>query len=754
MIIFLNSKKSKSFVSITIAMLLMLSSFVSFAENLDRNQNNQKLLKNKISSEVFDMFDSGDEKVEVLVKLKEQADVEKIANDERLELNSLRSNVEIKLFTREEVIDALENTAEKTQYRLLKYIETETRNGNIEEYESYYIVNMIYIKATQDVVHRIALMNDVEKIFFNEKIYLDDYTVDPEGVIEIVDETDIAEEEIEVEQGKFEIIEEIQEIITADDISPEAVLPSDIEWNIKKVNADKVWNTFGIDGTGVVIGMIDSGITWDHPALKNKYRGYNSATGAVNHNGNWYDAYAGRTNPYDESQSPHGTHVMGTILGQEPSGKNAIGVAPGAKFIVAKGLGPKGGSANQLISAGQWMLKPGGDPANAPDIINNSWGGGTGINNWFRGVVKSWRAAGIVPVFAAGNQLRGEPAPWPGSISLPSSYPESFAVGATDSSNKRGSFSKLGPSPYDNNIPKPDISAPGVNIRSSVINGYESGWSGTSMASPNIAGVAALILEVNPNLSVIQVEDIIKNTATPLRDSTYGTSPNMGYGYGLVNALEAVQSVAGSEPSQPTETSILSGRITNNNTGEAILGAEVTIDDTSLYATTNTTGYYTITNIPAGSYAVTVTATGYNPILGNITINANQEITANATMVTNTVTKQTGSIAGRVTNYNTGVAISDARVEVNGASLYAYTDNYGYFILNNVQEGVQIISISSNGYNTVSDNITVTEGKTINITAKLVANDYYKLIEDDEITESILEPIIEAPIIEPPADDI
>lgn len=753
MVTFFKSRKSKSVVSMMIAMFLMLSSFVSFAENLDTNQRNQELLKDKVSSEVFDRFDSGEDKVEVLVKLREQADVERIANDERLQLNSLRiDNDEMKLLTREAVIDELESTAERTQYRLLQYIETETKNGNIEEYESYYIVNMIYIKATQDVVNRIALMNDVEKVYFNEKVYLNDYTREPEGVIEILEETDIVQE-TDAEEGKLEVIEEAMKETIASDITPKAVLPSDIEWNIKIVNADKVWSTYGINGTGVVIGMIDSGVTWNHPALKNKYRGYNPATGAVNHNGNWYDAYAGRTTPYDDSQSPHGTHVMGTILGQEPSGRNAIGVAPGAKFIVAKGLGPNGGSANQLISAGQWMLKPGGNAANAPDIINNSWGGGTGINDWFRGVVRSWRAAGIVPVFAAGNQLRGEPAPWPGSISLPSSYPESFAVAATDSSNRRASFSKLGPSPYDSNIPKPDISAPGVNIRSSVINGYESGWSGTSMAAPNIAGVAALILEANPNLSVIQVENVIKNTATPLTDTTYRTSPNMGYGYGLVNALRAVESVSRLRSLQPIETSILTGRITNSK-GEAISDASIIIDDTLLYTTTNSTGYYTIENIPAGSYTVTVTATGYNSISGNITINVNQEITANGTMVLNTEPVQTGTIAGRVIDYNTGEVISDAKVDIDGTSLYVYTDNDGYFILNNVQEGVQTIWISGHEHSAVSGNLTVTSGKIINVMARLVPSSEYKSIVEDEITEPILEPIIELPIVEPPKVDM
>lgn len=533
-------KKIKNLIPILLVMLLVIGSFTSYAEAF--NNRNAETLKNKISLQIFDSFESGEKVVPVMVKLKEQVDVETVS------MNAIRSlsaknmdSYEIELATREAVIESLEDTANRTQKNLLAYLRTEEGKGNVEEYKPFYIVNMVYVKATKDIINKIALMDEVEYIYYDEKVYLFDVTVDEEQIQQAIEESKEIFEDIEIvgtEESETDQ-ENIEEIVDV-----QAVSPSDIEWNIKQIDADDVWNTYGIDGTGVVVATIDSGVVWNHPALKNKYRGYNPTTGAVNHSASWYDAYAGRTTPYDDSSSPHGTHVMGTILGQESTGKNAIGVAPGAKFIAAKALGPYGGSSSNLIDAGQWMLKPGGNAANAPDVINNSWGGGAEMNDWFRSVVRAWRAAGIVPVFAAGNYSYSSEPP-AGSIACPANYPESFAVAATDSNNKRAKFSLKGPSPYDRNLIKPEISAPGVNIRSSVSSGYEGGWNGTSMAAPHITGVVALVLQANPNLSVSQIESIIKETATPLTDSSYPSSPNMGYGYGLVNALRAVEAARG-----------------------------------------------------------------------------------------------------------------------------------------------------------------------------------------------------------------
>src|SRR5699024_7408559 len=123
----------------------------------------------------------------------------------------------------------------------------------------------------------------------------------------------------------------------------------------------------------------------------------------------------------------------------------------------------------------------------------------------------------------------------------PANYPESFATGATDSDDNLASFSLQGPSPYDEI--KPDISAPGVSIRSSLPNGDYGLNSGTSMSGPAVSGVAALLRSVDADLSVDAMEEILMNTATPLTDDAFPESPNNGYGYGLVNAQNAVSSI-------------------------------------------------------------------------------------------------------------------------------------------------------------------------------------------------------------------
>lgn len=289
---------------------------------------------------------------------------------------------------------------------------------------------------------------------------------------------------------------------------------------------------------------MDTGVEWIHPALMEKWRGYDPVTEEADPAGNWFDAVYGTEFP--EDPHGHGTHVMGTTVGQEADGSNKIGVAPGARWIAVRILDESGfGSDLDILSGAQWILAPEGNADLAPDIVNNSWGGGPGIDDWFRDAVVNWRAAGIFPVVAAGNQRPGEPPPGPGSISVPGNYPESFAVAATDSSDSLAGFSLLGPSPYDPGLIKPEISAPGVDIRSAVPGGgYEGGWNGTSMAAPAVTGTAALLLSADQSLTVDDLAVLLTGTTVTLTDEKFPASPNFGYGYGLVDAFEAVAAVA------------------------------------------------------------------------------------------------------------------------------------------------------------------------------------------------------------------
>ena len=167
-------------------------------------------------------------------------------------------------------------------------------------------------------------------------------------------------------------------------------------------------------------------------------------------------------------------------------------------------------------------------PELAPDIINNSWGREAGMDEWFRPMVQAWRAAGILPVFAAGN---GSGA---GSIYNPANYPESLSVASVDRSTKRSSFSSQGPAPSPEII-KPDLVAPGENIPSTKAGGGYGLMSGTSMATPHVAGVAALLLAENPALEPDSLEAALRQTAQPLTDARHPDSPNHSYGWGLVN---------------------------------------------------------------------------------------------------------------------------------------------------------------------------------------------------------------------------
>lgn len=307
------------------------------------------------------------------------------------------------------------------------------------------------------------------------------------------------------------------------------------EWNIAKIGADRVWSELGITGQGVTVANIDTGVQWDHPALKQKYRGFDGVN--VNNDYNWYDPTS--TSPISPLDNVgHGTHVMGTIVGSE--GVNNIGVAPGAKWIAAKGCATTVCYASDLIASGQWMLAPtkidgtNPDPVKAPDVINNSWGS-AGCDLWYQGVIQSWRNAGIVPVFSGGNSGSN-----PSTIGSPGDNPEAIAVGAVDIVDNIANFSSRGPtcSAFGTKI-KPDIAAPGVSVRSSIPENSYMNLNGTSMAAPHVTGLVALILQANPNLTVNEIQNIITSSVTDL--GIGGLDYN--YGAGLINTYKAIQLV-------------------------------------------------------------------------------------------------------------------------------------------------------------------------------------------------------------------
>ncbi|GAA3337580.1 hypothetical protein GCM10020358_14370 [Amorphoplanes nipponensis] len=259
----------------------------------------------------------------------------------------------------------------------------------------------------------------------------------------------------------------------------------DAEWNIDRIGAPRVWSDLADDGAGIVVANIDTGVQADHPALAASYRG-RAADGSVTHDYNWFDptGLCPGAGPCDTDG--HGTHTMGTMVGRADGA--GIGVAPGARWIAAKGCESSSCSAAALLAAGQWILAPTDSagrnprPDLAPDVVNNSWGG-AGFDPWYQQIVAAWVAAGIFPAFSAGNT-----GPACATGGTPGVYAASYASGALDRNDTAAAFSSRGGG--ENGETKPDVAAPGVDVRSSVPGGYAV-LSGTSMASPHTAGTVA-----------------------------------------------------------------------------------------------------------------------------------------------------------------------------------------------------------------------------------------------------------------------
>ncbi len=335
-----------------------------------------------------------------------------------------------------------------------------------------------------------------------------------------------------------------------------------VEWGVQRVNAPAAWAR-GAFGQGVVVAGQDTGYQWDHPALRERYRGWDGS--AASHDHHWHDAIraliGGGSNPCGlDAIAPcdddnHGTHTMGTMVGDD-GGANQIGVAPQAKWIGCRNMERGNGTPATYLECFQWFMAPtdlsGGnaDPSLAPHIINNSWGcppaeGCTQVA-MLQQAVDNLRAAGILVVVSAGNS-----GPGCGSIdTAPAPYPSSFTVGASNGSDLIASFSSRGPATVDgvDFLLKPDITGPGVIIRSSIRGGGYGNASGTSMAGPHVAGVAALLLSAHPWLKgrPAQVEAILRQSARPLFSAlTCGgfagnLSPNAVFGHGLVDAWAAI----------------------------------------------------------------------------------------------------------------------------------------------------------------------------------------------------------------------
>ena len=398
-------------------------------------------------------------------------------------------------------VSALKDLAASSQTDLISFLE----QSGAEDVESHWLGNFVYAMASPELIRQAA---------GREEVWLVEYARPEGGLIEPVDQHPPTPES----RGRA------------------------IAWGVDQINAPDAW-AMGYEGDGVIVGVIDTGVDYNHSDLGNNMW---HDTPAGEHYG--YDFYDGDSDPMDDYG--HGTHCAGSVAGDGTAGTET-GVAPSAT-IMALRIDYYAGGYPTWIEAMEWAtdrdvpvlsMSMGTDPANAT----------------LREAEEDLLTAGVYHSVAAGNDGPGSetilasgdcPPPW---FHPDQTYEGGMSavvtVGATDSGDNIASFSSRGPvnwwgtvapwNDYSDSSPliDPDITGPGVDVLSTQWNGGYTTMSGTSMATPHLAGVAALILSANPELSVAQMDSIIEVTSLDLgssgKDNTYGA--------GRVDAYAAVQ---------------------------------------------------------------------------------------------------------------------------------------------------------------------------------------------------------------------
>ncbi len=499
--------------------------------------------RSKVSAELLTAFERG-EKTDLLVAFGERAD---LSHARQLKTKSEKAHF---------VYEQLLQTATGSQAHAIRLLRESNARAN-----SYYLVNAIAVESADPaLIPLLAKMPEVRSISIDPWVHFQ---------------------------------EPVQE--TAAIAQRNAV-----EWGVERINAPLVW-AMGYTGQGITVGGADTGYDWTHPALQAKYRGWNAGSGTAGQDYNWHDAIheenplndstaanpcgLNTTAPCDDSQ--HGTHTMGTMIGDDEMG-NQIGVAPGARWIGCRNMERGYGKPSTYIECFQWFLAPtnlnglNANPDLAPHVINNSWScpvieGCTdlAVNELLRQAVITLKTSGIVVVVSNGNL--GEDG-CSSTYSPPAYFEESFSVGSTRFNDTLSGFSSRGPVLIDgSNRIKPNVTAPGSSVRSSVPGGAYEYFNGTSMAGPHVVGLVALILSARPDLAgnVELIEHLIEQSAVfkidPDNCGIDGTlRPNNAYGWGRVDALEALNLIL-AEVSPTQEPTVLTTTVSPNPTTGDVL---------------------------------------------------------------------------------------------------------------------------------------------------------------------------------------
>jgi thermitase len=431
-----------------------------------------------------------------------------------------------------------------------------------------------------------------------------------------------------------------------------------LQWGLTKIGAEQAWEvTTG--SPSVNIAILDTGIDLDHPDLAGKI----VSNINFSNSGTTDDVYG------------HGTHVAGIAAAMTNNGIGVAGLGCGSAIMNVKVLSDMGAGTYSWIASGiVWATD------NGADVINMSLGGPSESSALEDAINYAW-SNGVVVVAAAGNN--GDTVPM-----YPAYYTNCIAVAATDAGDARTSWSNYGD--------WVDVAAPGLSIYSTLKNSSYGYMSGTSMASPHVAGLAALVFTTVPDTNGDgRLNDEVRTQIETTCDDI-GVS---GIGHGRINAAQAV----GSEPVLPGS---ITGRVTDAGDGSAIFGAEVS--DGIRTALTDAAGTYTIDGVPPGSYHVVASKEGYEASSSTVTVLEGD--TAVVDFSLSEIVVVPGSITGSVTDAKDGSPIVGATV-TDGART-ATTDASGGYALTDVPAGSYEVTASKEGYEGVTSSVTVVSGTT------------------------------------------
>ncbi len=417
----------------------------------------------KVDPDIIAQFQSRDSSASYLVWMQEQADLSAAYTIQDWDARGWY------------VYHTLRTTADASQQQLRELLEKARQQQPAIEFEPYYIINAVAVQSDFSTLSQIATLPEVRHISAEPQLTL------PEPQIRTT--------------------------------QPTRATPAMIPYGIEQLRAVDVWEQFGERGKGVVVANLDTGVAHTHPALAENYRG-RLGTYGYDHNYNWYDFAAQSPVPVDNDG--HGTHTMGTIAGNDAN--TVYGLAPDASWMTVR-VCTTSQSCYNFINAAQWALAPFpisgqtelADPALRPNVVNNSWEY-ISTNAQFQQIADAWHAAGMIAIFAAGNHGGSV-----GSISSPGEYCNVIGVGASAENGSIASFSGRGPGHFAPcQTSKPDLAAPGVDVLSAYPPDDVQTLSGTSMASPHVAGCVALLLGLDPTLSYAEVFALLTETAQDL----------------------------------------------------------------------------------------------------------------------------------------------------------------------------------------------------------------------------------------------